>query len=82
MAISIHIPKPLLDAVDREARSREMSRDRLIVRTLEKELAPESDWSPKFFEKLSATDSETAAAVDELLASVHAARTSKSPRDV
>lgn len=82
MAISVQIPKPLLKAVDRKARTLKMSRDRLIVRTLEKELVPESDWSPGFFEKLSAPDSETAAAVDELLASVREARTSKPPRDL
>ncbi len=36
----------------------------------------EEKWSPDFFERLSAVDSETAAAVDELLASVRKARSS------
>lgn len=80
MATSVHIPKPLLEAVDRKARALKMSRNRLIVRALERELRQESDWSPGFFEQLSATDSETAAAVDELLASVRLARKSKPPR--
>jgi metal-responsive CopG/Arc/MetJ family transcriptional regulator len=80
MTTSIHIPKPLLEAVDRKARSLKMSRNRLILRALERELMPGSDWSPGFFEQLSAVDSETAAAVDELLASVRQARTSKPPR--
>jgi hypothetical protein len=57
MATSIHVPKPLLEAVDRG-----------------------SDWSPGFFEKLSAVNSETVAAVDELLVSVRQTRTSKPPR--
>jgi hypothetical protein len=39
-----------------------------------------SDWSAGFFEQLSVVHSETVAAVDELLASVRQARTSKSPR--
>jgi hypothetical protein len=80
MATSIHIPKPLLEAVDRKARALKMSRNRLIVRALERELAPGSDWSPGFFERLRSVDSETAAAVDELLASVRDARTSKPPK--
>jgi hypothetical protein len=80
MATSIHIPEPLLEAVDREAHALDVSRDHLIVRTLEKELAPDSDWSPGFFEKLSEVDPETAEAVDELLTSVRRARRSKPPR--
>jgi len=79
MVTSIHIPKPLLDAVDRKARSLEMSRDRLIVQAIERELAPGADWSPGFFERLRAVDPGTVAAVDELLASVRQARTSKPP---
>jgi hypothetical protein len=55
-----------------------MTRNRLIVQALE--LMPGTDWSPGFFEQLSAIDSETVAAVDELLASVRGARTSKPPR--
>lgn len=80
MTTSIHIPKPLLEAVDRKARALKMSRNRLILRALEKELAPGSDWSPGFFERLSAVDSETVTAVDELLAAVRRARRSKPPR--
>jgi len=80
MATSVHIPKPLLEAVDRKARALKMSRNRLILRALERELAPGSDWSPEFFERLSTIDPETAAAVDELLASVRQARKSKPPR--
>jgi hypothetical protein len=52
-------------------RALKMSRNRLILRALERELTLGSDWSPGFSEQLSAIDSETAAAVNELLASVH-----------
>src|SRR5262249_6183398 len=52
MATSIHIPKTLLDAVDRKARALKMSRNRLIVRALERELTSGADWSPEFFERL------------------------------
>jgi len=74
MATSVHIPKPLLEAVDRKARALKMSRNRLIIQALERELTPGSDWSPGFFDQLSSVDSETATAVDELLTSVHKAR--------
>jgi hypothetical protein len=43
---------------------------------------PNPDWSPGFFEQLRAVDSETVAAVDDLLASVRQARTSKAPRSL
>jgi Ribbon-helix-helix protein, copG family len=80
MVTSIHIPKPLLEAVDRKARALKVSRDRLIVQALEKELAPGAGWSPGFFDQLRQVDADTAAAVDDLLASVRQARTTKPPR--
>ena len=80
MPTSIHIPQPLLDAVDRKARALKMSRNRLIVRALERELASGSGWSPGFFEQLTAVDAETAEAVDNLLASVRQAKRSKPSR--
>ena len=82
MATSIHIPKPLLEAVDRKARALRISRNRLIVRALERELTAGSDWSPGFFEQLSTVDPGTVEAVDELLASVRQARISKPPRNL
>jgi metal-responsive CopG/Arc/MetJ family transcriptional regulator len=77
MATSIHIPKPLLEAVDRKARALRISRNRLIVRALERELAIGSDWSPGFFEQLGMVAPETVAAVDELLIAVRQSRKSK-----
>ncbi|HTG36504.1 MAG TPA: ribbon-helix-helix protein, CopG family [Thermoanaerobaculia bacterium] len=80
MATSIHIPKPLLEAVDRMARALRISRNRLIVRALERELAVGSEWSPGFFEQLGTVAPETIAAVDELLIAVRQERTSKPSR--
>ena len=82
MATSIHVPKPLLAAVDRKARSLRVSRNQLIIRALEREVAADSDWSAGFFERLEDTDSETATAVDELLATIRATRRSKAPPDL
>ncbi len=80
MSTSVHIPRPLLDAADRRARNLGVSRNRLIVRALERELAGGGDWSPGFFERLSATNAEIGQAADELLAAIAAGRRSKPPR--
>lgn len=80
MATSVHLPKGLLDAVDKRARALRISRNRLIVRALERELTHNSEWSPGFFEGLSQTDPETSRAVDEVLRTVRRARTAKPAR--
>jgi predicted transcriptional regulator len=81
MATSVHIPKPLLEAVDRRAHTLRISRNRLIVKALERELAEGDEWSAEFFERLRAVDqAAAAAAVDDMLAAVRARRRSKEPR--
>lgn len=79
MPTSVHIPEALLKAVDRKARLLGLSRNRLILRALERELAPEAGWSPGFFEALAEADPDTAAAVAELERAVLRARRSKGP---
>jgi metal-responsive CopG/Arc/MetJ family transcriptional regulator len=80
MPTSVHIPKPLLEAVDRRARALQISRNHLIVRALEREMKEAADWSPGFFERLGQVDEATSKAVDDLLAAVRAGRRSKEPR--
>lgn len=80
MPTSIHIPKPLLDAVDRRARKLAMSRNRFIIRALEKDLAAETEWSAGFFERLGRADPEVSEAVDEMLDGILEHRTRKAPR--
>ena len=77
MATSVHLPKPLLEAVDRRARALRISRNQLVVRALEHELQGGADWSPGFFERLSVVDRDTAADVENLLQAVRKARRSK-----
>jgi hypothetical protein len=79
MPTSVHLPKPLLEALDRRARALRISRNRLIVRALERALREGADWSPGFFERLEQSDPETRDAVDELLVSIRRRRTSKAP---
>lgn len=77
MATSVHISKPLLDVVDRRAKALGISRNRLIVRALERELASTDEWSPGFFDALARTDAHSRAAADEMLEIIIASRRSK-----
>jgi predicted transcriptional regulator len=77
---SVHLPKPLLLAVDRRARALRISRSRLIVKALERELAETSEWSAGFFDELCDTDAATKDAVDEMLRGALERRSSKEPQ--
>jgi predicted transcriptional regulator len=82
MATSIHLPKTLLDALDRRARALRISRNRLIIRAIERELNAGGEWSPRFFEQLEQKDDELSAAVDELLETVVRTRRSTVPPEL
>ena len=79
MATTVHIPTALLGEVDRYARALRVSRNRLIVRALEREVHSPSGWSPEFFDRLRDVDADIAGAVDQLLAAVRRGRRSKPP---
>jgi predicted transcriptional regulator len=74
MPTSVHIPKPLLEAVDRRARAMNVSRNKLIVQALERELTAGADWPPGFFEVLAKADAELVGAVDEMSKAITFAR--------
>jgi hypothetical protein len=79
MPTSVHIPKPLLVAVDRRARALKISRNRLIVQALEREVKGGADWSPGFFERLESDDPELGVTVDRMLDEIRRGRRSKGP---
>ncbi len=79
MPTSVHLPKPLLVAVDRRARALRISRNRLIVRALERELAESSEWSAEFLDELARTDDLTREAVGDMVKELEKRRTSKGP---
>ena len=79
MPTSVHLPKLLLDAVDRRAKQLGVSRNRFVVRALERDVARETEWSPGFFEKFTPLGPEDATAVDDMLAVIRANRRSKKP---
>jgi hypothetical protein len=74
---SVHIPAALLDALDRHARRLGVSRNRVIVRALERELERGTGWSPGFFDALEAANPQDAGAVTQMLGDIRARRTSK-----
>jgi predicted transcriptional regulator len=76
---SIHIPKPLLAAVDKKAKALKISRNRLIVQALEREVTAGESWSPEFFVGLTASEPAIDAAADEMLDAIQAHRRSKKP---
>jgi ribbon-helix-helix CopG family protein len=82
MPTTVHIPVHLLKSVDRRAKALGVSRNRLIVRALERAVSEREGWAPEFLEKLRKVDDETVAAVDDLLTSVRQARRSKPPHDL
>jgi predicted transcriptional regulator len=79
MATSVHIPKPLLDAVDRRARALKVSRNKLIVQALEREVTGGADWPAGFFDELATADPELVSAVDDMSKAISAGRKSKGP---
>jgi hypothetical protein len=81
MATTVHIPAALLKSVDRRAKALGVSRNRLIVRALERAVNERTEWAPEFLEQLRRVDRDTAGAVDDLLADVTRARRSKPPHE-
>jgi hypothetical protein len=82
MPTTVHIPRPLLAALDRKAKALQVSRNRLIVRALQREIHEPSGWSPEFIDRLRAAEPDLVPAVDELVAAVVGARRSKAPRSL
>lgn len=77
----MHLPADLLASIDRQARALAMSRNRYIIRALERALATETGWSTEFVEELAAAraDVEGRRALEELRGVVAASRTRKGP---
>jgi metal-responsive CopG/Arc/MetJ family transcriptional regulator len=82
MPTTVHIPAALLKSVDRRARALGVSRNRLIVRALERAVSERTGWAPEFLARLRNVDATTREAADELLAAVKERRRSKPPREL
>jgi hypothetical protein len=79
MPTTIHVPPPLLSAVDRRAKALRISRNRLIVEALKQAVHERSQWSKEFLDRLRSVDPDTADDVDRLRIQIKQARRSKTP---
>lgn len=82
MPTTVHIPAALLKSVDRRAKALGVSRNRLIVKALERAVSERVAWAPEFLERLRNVDDDTVRAVEELSNDVKHARRSKPPREL
>lgn len=80
MSTTVHIPKELLEKLDRRAAEQGVSRNRFIVETLEARIQEETSWSPRLLKMLAdaAEDDAGARAVDEMMLGIASRRTRKS----
>jgi hypothetical protein len=76
MATTVHIPKALLEALDRRAKRLGTSRNQLIVRAIEKDLEGAA-FTAEFLERLGDVDDADREAVDEMVAAIASRRTRK-----
>lgn len=79
MPTSVHIPPALLKEVDKKAQALKISRNRLIVQALEREMKVGPNWSPAFFTTLACADPDVAQAAAEMLDAIATQRQSKKP---
>lgn len=79
MATTVHLPRDLLDAVDKQAGELGMSRNRYIMLALERAIEEETGWSPKFLEELAAAaeDEDGRELIAEMMEAITAHRTRK-----
>ena len=79
MPTTVHLPPKLILAVDRRARALGVSRNRVIVRALEREVDERAAWRPEFLDALRQVEPEVGAAVDDMATAIRRGRRSKTP---
>jgi len=79
MATTVHLPADVLKALDKRARVLGVSRNKLIVNAIKRDLglAEANGWPPGFFESFGGMDDETKRTFDETMADVAKSRRSK-----
>jgi hypothetical protein len=79
MPTTVHLPAALLKSVDQRAKALGMSRNRLIIKALERVISDRSSWAPEFLDRLRQVDPMAVDAIDQLAADVTSSRRSKRP---
>jgi predicted transcriptional regulator len=79
MSTTIHIPDRLIAQVDERARELGLSRNRLILRAIERLLEQDVAWSPSFLEELhqASGDREGRRALSQMRRAITRSRTRK-----
>ncbi len=79
MATTVHLPPDLLQSVDRQAAGSGLSRNRYIIRALEKTLEEETGWSRRLLNTLAEAreDTESHEALDDMMRAIAARRSRK-----
>jgi predicted transcriptional regulator len=79
MPVSVHIPRVLLETVDRRAKKLGLTRSGFVTQALQHELAAAERWPAGFIEHFRSVGPGDAAAVAEMMAAIRAGRTRKAP---
>jgi predicted transcriptional regulator len=79
---SVRLPDELLEALDRRAAARGLTRSQLIVEAVEQALEDCSSWSPRFLKAIGTPRPELDGAVDEMLAAIQRRRSRKGAPDL
>ncbi|MFM8535858.1 MAG: YlcI/YnfO family protein [Acidimicrobiia bacterium] len=79
MPTTVHIPEKLLTALDTRAKQLGISRNRLVVQAVERELRERDKWPPGFIERLRKVTPSQKRAVDEMMTAIRNNRSSKGP---
>jgi predicted transcriptional regulator len=79
MTTTVHLPDPLLERIDRKASELGISRNRLVIRAIERLLEEESAWSDSFLAELdeAARDRDAHPAIEAMRADIRRSRTRK-----
>lgn len=79
MATTVHLPRDLLDAVDKQAGELGISRNRYIILALERAIEEETGWSPDLLVELAAAAEDAAGRelIEEMMEAITAQRTRK-----
>ncbi|MBM3750867.1 MAG: hypothetical protein FJW21_06755 [Acidimicrobiia bacterium] len=79
MPTTVHIPPRLMASASKRAKSLGISRNRLIVQALERELTANQQWPESFLQALRDVDADTAEAVNDMTKAIARRRLSKLP---
>ena len=80
MATTVHLPRELLERVDKRAMTMKLSRNQFVRRALDRLLAHETEWSDQFLRALqeAAADENGRRGIDDIMHAV-ARRSRKGP---